>query len=526
VPDITNNQVQIITVEPSLSAQEIEQFITVPIESSVASAPDAVELRSISRFGLSVITVVFKDEVDIYKARQIISERLKEAETQIPEVFGKPELAPVSTGLGEIYQYTLQPLNDYENKYSPMDLRTIQDWIVRRQLLGTEGVVEVNSFGGYLKQYEIAINPEKLYTMNVSFYEIFDALQKNNQNTGGAYIEKNSNAYYIRGLGLITSIEDIEKIVVRNNQDGIPLLIRDVAKIQFGNAPRYGALTKDKTGEVVGGIVMMLKGENSSQVIKNVKNRIEQIRKTLPEGVTIKPFLDRTKLVNNTIETVSRNLIEGALNVIFVLVLLIGNLRAGIVVASVIPLSMLFAISMMNLFGVSGNLMSLGAIDFGLIVDGAVIIVESVIHRVTQSKHHHLGITELSKEQMNNEVYESAKAMMTSASFGQIIILIVYFPILSLVGIEGKMFRPMAQTVSFAILGALVLSLTYVPMMSSLFLSKKTEHKQNLSDKIMNFFHNHYSKILEFSLKRKATTLSIAIVLLALAAFIFSRIGA
>ncbi|TAL63443.1 MAG: efflux RND transporter permease subunit, partial [Bacteroidetes bacterium] len=460
VPDITNNQVQVTTVAPTLSAQEVEQFITSPIEFSLTTIPDVIELRSISRFGLSVITVVFKDEIEIYKARQLVGERLKEAETKIPEGFGSPELAPVTTGLGEIYQYVLHTEKGYEKKYSAMDLRTIQDWIVRRQLLGTVGVADVSSFGGYLKQYEVAVNPDKLRSMNVSLAEIFSALEKNNQNTGGAYIEKKPNAYFIRGIGLVTSLTDIEKIVVRTNTAGIPLLIRDVAKVQYGNAVRYGAMTRNDEGEVTGGLVLMLKGANSAQVIEDVKKRIAQIEKTLPEGIIIEPFLDRTKLVNNAIGTVEKNLLEGGLIVVFILVLLLGNFRAGLVVASVIPLAMLFAIAMMNLFGVSGNLMSLGAIDFGLMVDGAIIIVESIMHRITMSKHHHTEIKKLSSQQMDNEVYESAKRMMNSASFGQIIILIVYFPILALVGIEGKMFKPMAQTVSFAIIGALILSLT------------------------------------------------------------------
>ncbi|MBI2281520.1 MAG: CusA/CzcA family heavy metal efflux RND transporter [Bacteroidetes bacterium] len=525
VPDITNNQVQVITVASTLSAQEVEQFITSPIEYNLTTIPDVIELRSVSRFGLSVITVVFKDEIEIYKARQLVNERLKEAETKIPDGFGSPELAPVTTGLGEIYQYVLHPKKGYEKKYSATDLRTIQDWIVRRQLLGTVGVADVSSFGGYLKQYEVAVNPDKLRSMNVSLNEIFEALTKNNQNTGGSYIEKKPNAYFIRGIGLVTSLEDIEKIVVKTNAANVPLLIRDVANVQYGNAVRYGAMTRNDEGEVVGAMVLMLKGANSAQVIEDVKKRITQIEKTLPEGLEIDPFLDRAKLVNNAIGTVEKNLLEGGLIVVFILVLLLGNLRAGLVVASVIPLAMLFAIAMMNLFGVSGNLMSLGAIDFGLIVDGAVIIVESIIHRISMSKNHHLGIKKLSSEQMDNEVYQSAKRMMNSASFGQIIILIVYFPILALIGIEGKMFMPMAQTVSFAIIGALILSLTYVPMMSALFLSKKTEHKRNISDRIIDFFQKIYQPVLDFSLKRKAIVIAISVFLFIVSLFVFNRMG-
>ncbi len=525
VPDITNNQVQVITVASTLSAQEVEQYITSPIEYNLTTIPDVIELRSVSRFGLSVITIVFKDEIEIYKARQLVNERLKEAETKIPVGFGSPELAPVTTGLGEIYQYVLHAKKGYEKKYSITDLRTIQDWIVRRQLLGTVGVADVSSYGGYLKQYEVAVNPDKLRSMNVSLAEIFTSLEKNNQNTGGAYIEKKPNAYFIRGIGLVTSLEDIEKIVVKTNAANIPLLIRDVAKVQYGSAVRYGAMTRNDEGEVVGALVLMLKGANSKQVIEDVKVRIEKIEKTLPVGLEIDPFLDRTKLVNNAIGTVEKNLLEGGLIVVFILVLFLGNLRAGLVVASVIPLAMLFAVSMMNLFGVSGNLMSLGAIDFGLIVDGAVIIVESVVHGIIMSKYKHDGIKKLSSSQMDSEVYQSAKHMMNSASFGQIIILIVYFPILALVGVEGKMFRPMAQTVSFAILGALILSLTYVPMMSALFLSKKTEHKRNISDRMMDFFHRAYKPLIEFSMKRKITIVIGTLLIFFFSLFVFTRMG-
>ena len=348
VPDITNNQVQVITSSPSLAAGEIERLVTFPVEQTMATIPGIEEVRSFSRFGLSVVTIVFKDNVDVYWARQQVNERLTEAKTIIPDGVGSPELAPVTTGLGEIYQYVIHTKKGYENKYSATDLRTIQDWIVRRQLLGTEGVADISSFGGFLKQYEIALNPDKLRSMNISISEVFTALQKNNQNTGGAYIDKKPNAYFIRSEGLIGSIEDIEKIVVKANPNGIPVLMRNVAKINLGHATRYGAMTRNDEGEVVGAIVMMLKGANSSKVISNVKERITQIEKTLPEGVVIEPFLDRTKLVNNAINTVTKNLAEGALIVIFVLVLLLGNWRAGLVVASVIPLAMLFAIALIR----------------------------------------------------------------------------------------------------------------------------------------------------------------------------------
>jgi cobalt-zinc-cadmium resistance protein CzcA len=522
VPDITNNQVQIITSAPSQSAQDIERLVTFPVEQSVATIPGIVEVRSFSRFGLSVVTVVFKDEVDIYKARQLVSERLNEAMNQIPPGVGIPELAPVTTGLGEIYQYTLHAKPGYEDKYDAMALRTIQDWIVRRQLLGVEGVADVSSFGGYLKQYEIALNPDKLKSMNITISDVFTALEKNNQNTGGAYIDKKPNAWYIRSEGLIESKQDIENIVVKNLDNGIPVLVGNIATVDYGHAIRYGALTYNDKGEAVGAIVMMLKGANSSEVIENVKERITQIEKTLPEGVVIEPFLDRSKLVDNAIGTVAKNLMEGALIVIFILVVFLGNFRAGLIVASVIPLAMLFAISLMNVFGVSGNLMSLGAIDFGLIVDGAVIIVEATLHHL----HSKNTKRKLTQNEMDDEVFESASKIRSSAAFGEIIILIVYLPILALVGIEGKMFKPMAQTVSFAILGAFILSLTYVPMMSALLLSKKTEHKRNLSDRLMDFFHRIYQPFINGALKRPLIIISGSLLLFVFSIFVFNRLGA
>jgi len=524
IPDITNNQVQIISLAPSLAVQEVESFITAPIEVAVANIPDIIELRSISRLGLSVITVVFEDGVDIYWARQQLSERLKEAEEAIPSGLAQVSLAPISTGLGEIYQYRLAVEKGHENKFNPMELRTIQDWVVRREMLGTAGVADINSYGGFVKQYEIAVNPERLRGMNLSLIDIFTALEKNNENTGSAYIDKNPTAYFIRGIGLIKSLEDIEKIVIKTTTAGVPVLIRDIASVQFGNATRYGAFVVDTT-EAVGGVVMMLKGANAHQVIDNVEARIESIQKSLPKEVKIEPFLNRSDLVGRAIGTVSRNLIEGALIVIFILVLLLGNMRAGLIVASVIPLSMLFAVSMMRIFGVSGNLMSLGAIDFGLIVDGAVIIVESVVHRISMSKHHHPGVARLNQAQMDENVLDSAKRMMSSATFGQIIILIVYLPIMALVGIEGKMFRPMAQVVTFALIGAAILSLTYIPMASALFLSKNTSHKLNFSDRLMDWIRNAFNPAIAFALKRKLLVSVSAIVLFLFSLLLFSQLG-
>ena len=520
VPDITDNQVMVITVSPTLAAQEVERLITFPVEQTMASIPKISQIRSFSRFGLSIVTIVFEESADIYWARQQISERLADAAKQIPVGVGTPAMAPVTTGLGEIYQYVIHPEKGYEDKYNAMQLREIQDWVVKRQLLGTPGVAEVSGFGGYVKEYEIAVNPDKLQSMGVTVSDIFTALEKNNQNTGGAYINKNPTAYFIRSEGLVKNLADLGKIVVKNNGN-VPIYIRDVATARFGNSVRYGAATRNAQGETVTGIVMMLKGANSSEVIDNVKARIEQIKTTLPEGVTIEPFLDRKKLVDGAIHTVSKNLIEGALIVIFILILFLGNLRAGLVVASVIPLAMLFAIAMMNLFGVSGNLMSLGAIDFGLIVDGAVIIVEATLHHIVSKRYDH----RLSQQQMDDEVYQATVNIRNSAAFGEIIILMVYLPLWALVGIEGKMFKPMAQTVSFAILGAFILSLTYVPMMAALGLSKQSSHKPNISDKMMDFFHRIYIPVIKTAMRAKALVVVIAVALFSVSLFIFSRLG-
>jgi cobalt-zinc-cadmium resistance protein CzcA len=524
VPDITNNQVQVITIAPSFGATDIERLVTFPIEQVNNNISGLKEIRSFSRFGLSLVTIVFDDATDVYWARQQVAERLQKVQTQIPTGIGTPELGPVSTGLGEIYQYVVRPKEGYENKFNETDLRTIQDWIVRRQLLGVKGVAEVSSFGGKLKQYSIEVDPNKLLSYNITITDVFKALENNNQNTGGAYIEKGPTVLYIRTEGLIGSIEDINNIAIKTTNGGTPLFIRDVADIKIGNATRYGAMCYNDKGEVAGAVVMMLKGANSSEVIKNVKERIAQIQKTLPDGVVIEPFLDRTKMVNNAIGTVEKNLMEGALIVVFVLVLFLGNFRAGLLVASVIPLAMLFAVIMMNLFGVSGNLMSLGALDFGLIVDGAVIIVEAVMHQLTHSKKF-TGVTKLSQPQMDEEVNHSASKMMNSAVFGQIIILVVYLPIFTLQGIEGKMFKPMAQTVAFALLGAFILSLTYIPMMSSVFLSKKIKHKPNFSDKLMAKVERVYQRALLKVVGFPKTVLITVIGFFIIAAYILTTLG-
>lgn len=520
VPDITNNQVQIITVCPALAGQEVEQLVTFPIEKSIANIPGLEETRSISRFGLSVITVVFKEGIDTYFARQLVNEKLKQAEATIPRDIGTPELGPVSTGLGEVYQYIIHPKKGSEGKYDAKDLRTMQDWIVARQLYGTPGIAEVNSFGGQLKQYEVAVNPDRLKAMGVSIPEIFTALEQNNQNTGGAYIDKKPNAYFIRGIGLATSLEDIKNIAVKT-AGNIPVFVKDVADVRYGSAVRYGALTYNGEVDAVGGVVMMLKGENSNEVVKRIKEKLPTIQQSLPADIIIEPYLDRTNLVSRAIKTVEKNLIEGALIVIFVLVIFLGNLRAGLIVASAIPLSLLFALGMMHIFGVSANLMSLGAIDFGLIVDGAVIIVEATLH--------HLGLRKsaqkLTQPEMDEEVLESATKIRSSAAFGEIIILIVYIPILTLTGIEGKMFRPMAQTVGFAILGALILSLTYIPMMCALFLPKTPTRKKTFSDKMMDGLQRWYQPLLQKAIRLKYWLVGVTLAVFVVCIFLFNRMG-
>jgi len=521
LPDITNNQVQVITKAPTLAAQEVEQFITYPVERSLSNLPNITEMRSMSRFGLSVITIVFKESVDVYFARQLIAEKLNDVQEQIPKGTGRPEMAPVTTGLGEIYQYILHPKKGSEKKYTAMDLRTMQDWIVTRQLYGIAGVAEVTAFGGVTKQFEVALDPDKLKAMDVTIPEVFSALEKNNQNTGGAYIDKKPNAYFIRGVGLMSGIPDIENTIIKRQPNGVPVLIKNVAKIQLGSPPRYGAMTYNGEKEVVGGIVLMTKGANSAEVVALVKERMKLVEKSLPGDVIIEPFLDRTNLIKRAISTVERNLTEGALIVIFVLVLFLGNWRAGLIVASAIPLSLLFALSLMNLFGVSANLMSLGAIDFGLIVDGAVIIVEATMHHLVQRK----TTGRFTQEEMDDEVFLSASRIRSSAAFGEIIILVVYIPILTLTGTEGKMFRPMAQTVVFAILGALILSLTYIPMVSALFLSKNAEPKKTFSDRMVAFFQRKYEPVLKAAIRFKYQVVAVAVVLLAVSAFIFSQMG-
>ena len=538
-PDITDNQVQVITQAPSLGAQEVEQYVTTPVEMALANIPRIQERRSISRSGLSVITLVFDDAADIYWARSQVSQVVEQLEKELPKNT-ETEMGPIATGLGEIYHYTIRAKEGYEHKYSLTQLRTMQDWIVRKQLSGTPGVAEVSGWGGYVKQYEVAINTDQLNASGVSVSEVFDALQRNNANTGGSYIEQNSNQYYIRGIGVVKNLEDVANITVKT-VDGTPVKVGDVAKVQLGHATRFGAVTRNGEGEVVAGIAIMLKGENFQEVIKNVKERINQIQKSLPEGVVIEPFIDRTNLVDRVEGTIARNLIEGGLIVIFVLVIFLGNWRAGLVVASVIPLSMLFAFGMMKTFGIDGNLMSLGAIDFGMIVDSAVIIVEAVVTHINTGHFSQPEVRAaylaqcqnggaatpfaLTQKQMDEEVHFSASRIRQSAAFGEIIIMIVYIPLMTLVGIEGKMFRPMALTVFFAILGAFILSLTYVPMASSLMLSRKVHTRKTFSDRVIEKLQAWYRPVLIWVLARNKDVITGAVALFCVSIVGFKYLG-
>lgn len=538
-PDITDNQVQVITQAPSLGAQEVEQYVTTPVEMALANIPRIQERRSISRSGLSVITLVFDDAADIYWARSQVSQVVEQLEKELPKNT-ETEMGPIATGLGEIYHYTIRAKEGYEHKYSLTQLRTMQDWIVRKQLSGTPGVAEVSGWGGYVKQYEVAINTDQLNASGVSVSEVFDALQRNNANTGGSYIEENSNQFYIRGIGVVKNLEDVANITVKT-VDGTPVKVGDVAKVQLGHATRFGAVTRNGEGEVVAGIAIMLKGENFQEVIKNVKERINQIQKSLPEGVVIEPFIDRTNLVDRVEGTIARNLIEGGLIVIFVLVIFLGNWRAGLVVASVIPLSMLFAFGMMKTFGIDGNLMSLGAIDFGMIVDSAVIIVEAVVTHINTGHFSQPEVRAaylaqcqnggaatpfaLTQKQMDEEVHFSASRIRQSAAFGEIIIMIVYIPLMTLVGIEGKMFRPMALTVFFAILGAFILSLTYVPMASSLMLSRKVHTRKTFSDRVIEKLQAWYRPVLDWVLARNKDVITGAVALFCVSIVGFKYLG-
>ncbi len=525
VPDITNNQVQIITTSRNLSTEDVEKFLTYPVELEMANLPDVKEIRSVSKFGLSVVTVVFNDDIGTYLPRQLIAEKIKSAEEKIPAGFGKPFMGPISTGLGEIYQYVIEVDSAHRNDYTLTDVRTIQDWVVKRQLSGIPGVVEINTWGGFLKQYEVALNPERLRSLNISVSQAFVALEQNNSVAGGGYIEKINQTYFIRGEGLVGTLEDIENIVIET-RNGVPIFIKDVAAVGFGHATRFGAITGNGEGEKVLGQVMMLKGANSKGVIDAVKERVAQISPSLPPGISINPFLERSELIAKTTLTIAENLILGCLIVIFVVVLLLGNIRSGLVVASVIPMCLLFALSLMYIFGVDANLMSLGAIDFGIIIDGAVIIVEFIAFKITAERAQLLALPKANRQQFIDDITQlGASKMMHSAVFGQLIIIIVFIPILSLVGVEGKMFRPMALVFCFALIGAMILCFTYVPVMASLFIKPTDPNKNNISTRLISSLENAYQPTIAWALSSKKLVLTIAVFLLIAAGFLFSRMG-
>ena len=525
VPDVTNNQVQVITTSRNLSTQDMEQFITYPVELEMSNLPGVQEIRSVSKFGLSVVTIVFDDDIGTYLPRQLIAEKIKSASEKIPEGFGAPEMGPITTGLGEIYQYILDVEPEYKDDYTAEDLRTIQDWIVKRQLSGIPGVVEVNTWGGFLKQYEVGLNSEKLNAMNITAQEVFSALENNNSVAGGGYIEKVNQAYFIRGDGLVNNLKDIENIVIKTN-DGVPVYIKDVAKVGFGNATRFGAITGNGEGEKVLGQVMMLKGANSKQVIEAVKERVASISKSLPKGVYINAFLDRSELIGKTTFTVTENLVLGCLIVIFVVVLLLGNWRSGLVVASVIPLCLLFALSLMYIFGVDANLMSLGAIDFGIIIDGAVIIVEFIAYRISKNHEKLSGLKSQELQSYKDDItFKGASKMMNSAVFGQLIILIVFIPILSLSGVEGKMFKPMALTFSFALVGAMIFCFSYVPVAASLFLKPSKPTEKNISLRLMRWLNRLYEPSIHWALQSKKLVLGLSVLLLSFSIYLFVNMG-
>jgi heavy metal efflux system protein len=542
VPDITSNQVQINTLAPAFAPLEMEKYVTFPIEVAMSSLPRKEEIRSISQFGLSQVTVTFADGVDIYWARQLVLERLMEAQRELPPGL-TPELAPISTGLGEIYQFTVErerrgeesrnggdllplgtppasSLDGASRTDELMDLRTILDWFIKPQLRTVPGVIEVNSFGGLEKQYEVLVDPRKLVSHDVSLPQVIKALERNNTNAGGAYLERGGEQQLLRGVGLIQSLDDIANIVVAAH-NGTPLFIRDIAQVGFGAQIRQGAATRDGTGETVMGMAMLLKGENSRTVTQRVKERLAKIQQSLPPGVVIKPFYDRTELVEQTIHTASKNLVEGGVLVIVVLFLFLLQLRAGLIVSSAIPLSMLCALIGMYYFGVSANLMSLGAIDFGLIVDGAVIIVENSVRRLAERRKE-LG-RPLTTEQRGATIREAASEVLKPALFGMFMIITAYIPILTLGGIEGKMFKPMAFTVILALSGALVLSLTLIPALCALFLKDRLEEREN---PLVAFLQRLYEPLLRTAMHYRWVTGGAAMAFVVVCAALFSLLGA
>jgi heavy metal efflux system protein len=537
VPDVTNVQVQVLTAAPSLAPLEIERQITFPVEAAMSGLPDIEEIRSVSKFGLSAVTVVFDDLVDTYFARQLVLERLTQAREQIPENIGSPEMGPISTGLGEIYQYELRTAPGSEGKqYDATALRTIQDWSVRRQLLGVPGVTEVNSFGGLEKQFQVRLDPTKLQSYGLTLRGVLEAVARNNANVGGAYIEHGAEQYLLRGIGLAESANDIANIIVKAGREGVPIYVRDLGEVVEGAAVRQGAVTADGKGEIVAGIAMMLKGENSRTVVNRVKERIEQVQKTLPKGVELVPFYDRTELVDRTIKTVVTNLVEGAALVIIVLILLLGNWRGALLVATVIPLSLLFAAILMRFFNVSGNLMSLGALDFGLIVDGAVVMVENAVRRLNDCgmRNAECGFKKNlllnpqsafrnpQSENPQSAIAEACMEVGRPVVFAVAIIMIVYLPILSLTGIEGKMFKPMALTVVFALLGSLLLSLTYIPAAMTFLLRGHVAERESI---IIRFAKRWYRPALATVMGNRRPALVAAVALVVVSGAIFPFLG-
>ncbi len=515
VPDVTNVQVQILTKAPALGPLEVEEFITYPVEAAMNGLPDVEEIRSISRYGLSAVTVVFKEHVNIYFARQLVQERLLEAKESIPEKFGSPELGPATTGLGEIYHFTLEGKD-----YSPMELRSLLDWDIGYRLRSVPGVIEVNAWGGFSKQFEIRVQPEKLISYKIPLRNIFEAVTENNGVAGSAGIERFQEQILIRGEGLVKNTHDLEEIIVTTKEKGTPVRVKDLAGVTVGYLPRLGSATKDGEGETVIGMVQMLIGENSRVVAKRVDDKIKEIQKTLPPGVKIKTFYDRTQLVDRTLHTVKQNLIEGGLLVIAVLFFVLGNFRAGLLVALVIPLSMLFAIAGMVMGKVSGNLMSLGAIDFGLIVDGAVIIVENCIRRLSEAQHQYKRM--LTKDEREKVIMTASSEVRKATIFGELIIMIVYLPILTLQGVEGKMFRPMAMTVILALIGAMVLTVTVIPAFTSIFLGKNADEKEV---KFVYWLKMLYEKRLDWALERPRRVMLSALLVFLLSLGMFPLLG-
>jgi heavy metal efflux system protein len=511
VPDVTNVQVQVLTTSPGLAPEEVERFITFPVETSMSGLPRVTELRSVSKFGLSVVTVVFEEGTDVYWARQLVSERLGEAREQIPAGYGEPGMGPISTGLGEIYQFEVkgEPMcpegaagtaADTEECYTPMELRTILDWFVNHRLRSVPGIVEVNSFGGLLKTYQVTLAPAKLTAYNLSVGDVLEALRANNRNVGGGYIARQGEQYLVRGEGLVESLEDIGNIVLGHDEGGTPVTVENVARVELAPMIRQGAVTRGGEGEAVVGIVMMLLGESSRVVVDRVKDEVARLEPSLPEGVTLDPYYDRSDLVRRTIRTVATNLTEGGLLVIVILLLLLGNLRGGLIVASAIPLSMLTAFIAMKQLGISGNLMSLGAIDFGLIVDGSVVMVENIVRRLHERRGED-GVSRLEK------VREAAHQVARPVVFAVGIIILVYLPILALRGVEGKMFRPMAMTVVFALTASLVCALTLMPVLASLLLTRVREKEPFL----FRWAKRLYLPVLDRSMRRRKVTVGVAL---------------